>query len=74
VELRGNGGENTSPTEKKETLHISTTDDNALLCLFTVVAAKLLVAHHLSITVVPAQVTHWQVTPIEADQHMPLHS
>jgi hypothetical protein len=39
----------------------------------TVVAANFLVAHHLNITVVPAQVTDWQVTPIEADQHMPLH-
>ena len=48
--------------------------DHTDLISLTVVAAKLLVAHHLSITVVPAHVTNWQVTAIDTDQHMPLHS
>ena len=44
------------------------------LISLTVVAAILLVAYHLGITVVPAHVTNWQVTAIDTDQHMPLHS
>ena len=44
------------------------------LISLTVVAAILLFAHYLSITVVPAHVTNWQVTAIDTDQHMPLHS
>ena len=40
----------------------------------TVVAAISLVAHYLSIPVVPAQVTNWQETTIVADQHMSLDS
>ena len=43
------------------------------LISLTVVAAKPVAAHHLSITVIPAYITNWQVTPIDTDQRMPLH-
>ena len=59
---------------KRQHMISNLTMDHTDLVSLTVVAAKLVVAHHLSITVIPAQVTNWQVTPIDTDQHMPLHS
>lgn len=60
--------------KKRQYMISNLTMDHTDLVSLTVVAAKLVVAHHLSITVIPAQVTNWQVTAIDTDQHMPLHS
>ena len=52
----------------------NTDSTNGSILLLTVVVAISLVAHYLSIPVVPAQVTNWQETTIVADQHMSLDS